>query len=172
MDKYLNLLLNHSGVGFEHVDVSDNVSYNRLEPIGLLSLHDLYNVSLHDELAFLSNLLLLLRLFFGHLGSLLLYHLLRNQIAADSIRLEVGIYRDLLLLSKDGLFDFFVEDLDLGVAESHHCWLELLFSDCALLFDLRTGEHVSLVEEAQYGGLEDVGDQLVPLRSVGHLQLD
>lgn len=140
-----------------------------MESVSLLRLHDLDCVRLDDE-GTLSGDLLGLCTFFGcRFGILLFDYLLRDQVATDRVRTELGVNFDLLVLTKDGLVNFFQQDLDLGVAEAHHGSFELLLAETGSLTDLRASHLFILVKKAEDGCLEHIDDQLILFLSVLHL---
>ena len=82
-DQHLDLLFNHLRVRLEHRDVAHNVCLEVLETVLLLRLHDLHNVSLHDECALSLDLTRLLLFLSRCLGRLLANHLLWDQVRAN-----------------------------------------------------------------------------------------
>ena len=79
-DQHFDLLFNHLRISLEHRDVAHDVCLKILETVLLLRLHDLDNVSLHDESALSLNLARLLLLFGCCLGCLLANYLLWDQV--------------------------------------------------------------------------------------------
>ena len=171
-DQHLDLLLDHPRLSLEHRDVPHDVRLQVLELVLLLGLHDPHDVHLADGLALSSNLLSLLSLVLGCLNGLLLDDLLRDEVASDLVAGILGIDLDLFVWLEDWLVDLFEEDLDFRVAESHHGGSELVLWHLSALNDLSAGQLLLIVEEAEDGCLEDIGDQLVLLWGIVQLKLD
>ena len=168
-NEHLDLLLDHLGVGTEHRDIANDIRHQVLESIRLLCLHDLHCVSLDNKGTLSCNLLGLCALFRRRLGVLFLDHLLRDQIAADGVRRELGVNFDFLVLTKHRLVDFLQQDLDLGVTEAHHSSSELFLAEAGPLADLRASHFLILIEKAKDGGLKHIHYELILLCSVLHL---
>ena len=82
-NQYLDLLLDHLGVGLEHRNVADDVVDQHLEAVCLLCLHYFNGMRLDNELTLTSNLLSLGRFFCRRLRRLLLDDLLWDEIDTD-----------------------------------------------------------------------------------------
>ena len=107
------------------------------------------------------NLLRLGCLLLGGLGSLLLDNLLRDEIGSDGVGLEFRVDFDLLLRVENRFVNFFQEELYLWITESHHSCSKLFLAKLSALHDLLTRYLFILVEQAEDGSLEYVGDKLI-----------
>ena len=172
LNEHLDLLLDHLGVSPEHADVADDFCQQLHVLVRLLCFHDFDDVGLDNELTLTVDLLLLVILLCSGLCSLFLHVLLRDQIQSDRAILELRIWLNLFILTKDWLINLLEKDFYLRVAEFHHGRLELLVRDGSSLLDISARHLVVLIKEAQNGSLVHICDELILFGQIQRYHLD
>jgi len=129
-------------------------------------------VSLYHISALLIDLLGLLSFFGSGFSRFLLDLLLRNQVASDGGLSEFNIHCNLLVVTEDWLIHFFAQDFNFWLAKFSHGHGKQLWRELRLLLNLRASKFFSFIEQTEDGCLESVGNQLIPLWSIGQLQFD
>lgn len=134
----------------------------------LVRLHDLYDVSLSDLLAFLCDAALRLLILLGFLSSLLLFRCLWYNIESQLRVLESQIDLDFLGRLEIWFVYFFLEQLHLWLAKTEQSCNKIFLRNVSLLLNLLKCKHWKLVQKHTDRCLEHVHNNLMVL--VAHKQ--